>query len=183
MHGAGFVLVGGRSSRMGVDKAMLPHGDGTLAGHVAKEVLSACGSVTLVGDRTRYESLGFRVIADRVAGNGPLGGIAAAVNDCKEWALVVACDMPEVQADFLRTLLEAAAGARPGTECVVPESDNGLEPLCAVYHRRALPLLDAFIDHKFLKMQDVVGSLQMLALPAPGARWARNLNSPEDLRA
>ncbi len=168
---------------MGVDKALLPHGNGTLVGHVANEVLSACGNVTLVGDRSRYESLGFRVIGDRVAGNGPLGGIAAAVNDSPDWALVVACDMPEAGSDFLRSLLTAAAEAKPGTECVVPESENGLEPLCAVYHRRALPLLDSFIDHKLLKMQDVVTSLQMVLMPALGLRWARNLNSPEDLHA
>lgn len=167
---------------MGTDKALLPFGGSVLAAHVAGEVLTAAGSVTLVGDRERYAHLGFPVIPDRVAGNGPLGGIAAAVSASPEWALVVACDMPDVTAAFLTCLLQAADGCRPSTECIVPETSAGPEPLCALYHRRALPLLDSFLDHKFLRMKDVVGSLQALRVPSPAPRFS-NLNTPEDFRA
>lgn len=182
MPAAGFVLVGGRSSRMGADKALLPYRGGTLAGHVAGEVAVACGGATFIGDRDRYGHLGFPVIADRMPGNGPLGGIAAAVAAVPDWALVVACDMPGVEPAFLRRLIAAAETARAGTECVVPQSEGGLEPLCAVYHRGSLPLLDSFLDHKFLKMRDVVGSMQALVVPFEGP-WFRNINTPEDLAA
>ncbi|MEO7144809.1 MAG: NTP transferase domain-containing protein, partial [Bryobacteraceae bacterium] len=76
---AGFVLAGGLSTRMGRDKAWLPHRGTTLAAYVAGEVLRAAGSVTLVGDPAKYARLGHPVVADHVAGRGPLGGILTAL--------------------------------------------------------------------------------------------------------
>jgi molybdopterin-guanine dinucleotide biosynthesis protein A len=183
MQAAGFVLVGGRSSRMGCDKALLPFGGQTLAAHVAAEVFAAAGSVTLVGDPDRYAVLGLPVIRDRVPGNGPLGGIAAAVHASPEWALVVACDMPAVTREYLAFLLADIDASGREVDCIVPESGAGLEPLCALYHHRALPLLDSFLDHKFLRMQDVVRSLQCRVVPAADPALFRNLNTPEDLPA
>jgi molybdopterin-guanine dinucleotide biosynthesis protein A len=183
MQAAGYVLVGGRSSRMGADKALLSYRETTLASHVATQVLAAAGNVTLVGDRDRYRHLGFPVISDRIAGNGPLGGIAAAVNASPGWALVVGCDMPNVTSAFLNTLIEAAAEAPPWAECVVPSGPNGIEPLCALYHRRSLLLLDSFLNQKFLKMMDVVGALQAIHVPVRDPGLFVNLNTPEEFQA
>ena len=183
MQAAGYVLVGGRSSRMGADKALLPYRQTNLASHVATQVLEAAGNVTLVGERDRYQHLGFRLIADRIPGNGPLGGIAAAVSASPGWALIVGCDMPNITSDFLKTLIETACGAPPSTECVVPDSPAGPEPLCALYHRRSLLLLDSFLNQKFLKMLDVVGSLQALHVPVRDPGLFLNLNTPEEYQA
>ena len=183
MQAAGYVLVGGRSSRMGADKALLPYRQTNLASHVAAQVLEAAGNVTLVGERDRYHHLGFPLIADRIPGNGPLGGIAAAVGASRNWALVVGCDMPNVTAGFLKSLIETAAAAPPSTECVVPDSPAGPEPLCALYHHRSLLLLDSFLNQKFLKMLDVVGSLQAIHVPARDPGLFLNLNTPEEYQA
>ena len=184
MRAAGYVLVGGRSSRMGVDKALIPYRDGTLAGHVALAVLAACGNVTLVGDPSRYRHLGHPVIPDQIAGNGPLGGVVAALTSSNDdWNLIVACDMPNIDADFLRGLIDDAERAPGFPDCVVPKTAEGPQPLCALYHRRALPLLDSFLNHKFLRMRETVQSLNTAYLPFPEDHWFRNLNTQEDLRA
>lgn len=183
MRAAGYVLVGGRSTRMGADKALLPYRAGTLVDHVAAEVRAAAGCVTLVGDPNRYRHLGYPVINDRLPGNGPLGGIVAALAASPaDWALIVACDMPGVTAALLTGLLDAAINATGNPDCVVPELDSGPEPLCAVYNRRALSLLDSFLDHKFLKMRDAVQSLKTAFVPYSDPRFFRNLNTPEDLQ-
>ena len=65
---AGFVLVGGASSRMGSDKASLPFRGGALVEHVAAAVAEAAGNVTLVGPPERYRDLGLRIIPDRYPG-------------------------------------------------------------------------------------------------------------------
>src|SRR5581483_8008704 len=91
----GFVLTGGRSSRMRPDKALLPFAGRPLADHVAAIVFRACGSATLVGSRAKYAHLGWPVIEDAVPGQGPLSGIhSALVHAAGRWSLVLGCDMP-----------------------------------------------------------------------------------------
>ena len=135
---AGFVLAGGRSSRMGQDKALLPWKGSTLIESVAREVFDAVGNVTLIGSPERYGDLGFPVISDKIAGCGPLGGLHAALSaTTAEWNLLVACDMPGVTRQLLEGLLEAAEAS--GADALVPQTPGGLEPLCAVYNVRLLP--------------------------------------------
>src|SRR5205814_2477042 len=64
MKRAGFVLVGGKSSRMGRDKALLPFQGSTLLEHIALHVAAAAGSVTLIGEPDKYRRLGFPVLTD-----------------------------------------------------------------------------------------------------------------------
>ena len=142
---AGYVLAGGRSSRMGREKALLPFRGGVLARSVAANVARAAGSATLVGRPEVVGRLGFPAIADLYPGEGPLGGILTALHhSMADWNLVTACDMPALTTPLLAALLEAAEGL--DADALVPAGPSGrLEPLCAVYHRRAgLPLGQRF---------------------------------------
>jgi len=130
---AGYVLVGGRSSRFGADKALASWRGRPLASHVAGQVERAAGSVVLIGDPEKYSPLGFPAIADAAPGLGPLGGIATALeHSTAPWNLVVACDMPHLSAAFLAFLLETA-GARAADVLLPLDADSRDEPLCAVY--------------------------------------------------
>jgi molybdenum cofactor guanylyltransferase len=99
------ILAGGKSSRMGRDKALLPLVDGgapMLA--IVLDRLSAVADDLLVVavDRERYEPFGARVVPDLYPGGGPLVGIHAAVAHAKhQHCLVVACDMPFLSAPLL----------------------------------------------------------------------------------
>src|SRR5258708_22440353 len=164
MEVAGFVLVGGRSSRMGRDKALLPAGSRTLVEQIADAVGQACGSITLIGPPERYAFLGLPVMPDAAPGLGPLGGLCTALRATRaEWNLMVACDMPGLTSEFLRELIQAAV--RAGKDCLVPETDRGLEPLCAVYHARVLRAAEAALERKLLKMQDFVRQLDVCTWP------------------
>jgi len=179
MKTAGFVLVGGASSRMGRDKALLPYRGRTLAEHVASTVREAAGSVTLIGPTERYNALGFPVVADLVAGHGPLGGILTALAvSAADWNLIVACDMPLLSAAFLESLLIEATEA--GGDCLVPTSGGRLEPLCAVYHRAALPLIREAIEDNRRKVTDALAGLHIVRRAVSQAVWFENLNTPED---
>src|SRR5947209_17116506 len=124
---------------MGRDKARLPYRGGALAEWIAGAVALAADQVTLVGN----PDLGG--IPDLYPGEGPLGGILTALHHTRaDWNLIVACDMPEVSAGFLSGLLAAAeAAGAGGASALLPQGPSGkLEPLCAVYHRRALSAME-----------------------------------------
>ncbi len=184
MSRAGFVLVGGRSSRMGADKALLPFRGSTLCEYVAHRVLEAAGSVTLVGSPGRYGSLGFPVLDDRLSGRGPLGGIETALGATgAEWNLMVACDMPGVTTPMLGALLEAAE-EEASCDCLLPLGVDGrVEPLCAVYRRDCLPALRRALETGVHRITDAVSTLRVAYRPAPPAAFLRNLNTPEEWRS
>jgi len=179
MRQAGFVLVGGRSSRMGRDKALLPYAGTTLAGHLAGVMKDAVGSVSLIGDPLRYGHLGFPVYPDRFPGAGPAGGIATALAaGLAEWNAVVACDMPDVSPEWLRTLLEIAC--KSTQKCVLStQQDGAWEPLCGVYHASCLPVLEDAIRANRLKMKDLARELDALPISSPPGLF-RNVNTPAD---
>jgi molybdenum cofactor guanylyltransferase len=177
---AGFVLVGGRSSRMGRDKALLEWHGMPLAEHVAQAVRQAAGSVVLIGDPSRYGGLGYEVRADDRPGLGPAGGVATALRLGRaEWNLIVACDMPKISPEALRLLLERSQTSQ--ANCIVPVGSNcEPEPLCAVYHSRCLDPLDRAIEANRLKMKDLVVELGADLVAGLEPRWLDNFNTPED---
>lgn len=130
-----FILAGGRSSRMGADKALLPFGKGNLlqlAVNNAKEISS---NPIIVGAKERYSSYG-DVVEDRFLRCGPLGGIHAALCATHtDLNLVLSVDMPLMAVRFLRWLVILGASGRE--LAIVPELQGRLQPLCAVYRRSA----------------------------------------------
>ena len=165
---------------MGRDKALLESGGKRLVDRVAEAVACAAGNVTLIGDPVLYGGLGYPVLADRLPGCGPLGGICTALDASKaEWNLILACDMPGVRADFLKSLLDAAV--RRGVDCLLPVGESGLpEPLCAVYRRGAARAIGQALAGGIRKITDALAGLRVELLPADDAGQFRNLNTPED---
>jgi len=164
---------------MGRDKALLPVPEGVMVERIARRVLEASGSVTLVGDPAQYAHLGLPVIPDVIPGLGPLSGIHAALSHTgAEWNLVVACDMPEVSVEFLTELLEAASAS--SADAVVPRGPAGPEPVCAVYRRRLLPALAAALGGGLRKAADLLEIVPVMWLPVAQMSHLRNVNTPEE---
>jgi|SRR5579863_3847021 len=177
---AGFVLTGGQSSRMGVDKALLAFQGATLLRHQAEVVREAAGSAILIGEPVRYGDLGYRVYPDRIPGCGPAGGIATALSlALAEWNLIVACDMPGVTVEVLRLLIEKTEST-PARSVVPIGPDGEPEPLCAVYHTDCLVVLDRALREKRLKMRDLVRDLESLFVSGIDSTCFANANTPAD---
>jgi molybdenum cofactor guanylyltransferase len=174
---AGFVLTGGRSTRMGRDKALLPIEGSLLVERTAERVRAAAGSVTLIGAPGRYAHLELPVLPDLVEDFGPIGGLHTALTATHaDWNLVVACDMPGLTALFLSDLL--AAARQLGCACLAPQTGSGLHPLCAVYHRRAAAAVEFAMEHKLLKMHDLLKSIGAVSWPVADASLLENVNTP-----
>ena len=183
MSRAGYVLAGGRSSRMGCDKALLPFRGGRLVESVARAVGLAAGSAVLVGNPRLYEQLGYPAIPDLYPGDGPLGGILTALDHTSaDWNLVAACDMPELSAEFLRLLLDAAGGS--AADAVVPMGPSGRpEPLCAVYHRRSHAALERALGRGIRSVRAALENLHAAIAFVPEVTPFQNVNTPEEWAA
>jgi molybdopterin-guanine dinucleotide biosynthesis protein A len=175
---AGWVLVGGASSRMGQDKALIDFGGRPLALAAAEALAAVCQSVSLVGDPERYQTLGLPVVPDRMRGAGPLSGIEAALGATgSAWNLIAACDMPSLDSALLRRLAASAAD-----DAAVPRYPDGrIEPLCALYHRRSHAAAAAVLAAGARRVSDFIACLTVRYVEVTDPRPFLNLNTPEDL--
>lgn len=137
----GFVLAGGKSTRMGENKAFLLLEGKPLIDYAIAQARSLCEDVFIVGQKELYGAFG-RIVKDVYEDCGPLAGIQAALlRSYTELNLVVGVDTPFVQHAFLRWLAEEAD--KSGALVTVPETSAGKQPLCAFYHKDFAPLAES----------------------------------------
>ncbi len=177
IHRAGFVLAGGKSSRMGENKAFLRRSNTPLVQHIAQIVQEAAGCATVIGDPALYGGLGFPVVPDRILNAGPLAGLETALSISEaKWNLVVACDMPALQTSLLRQLLEEAEALPEPADCLMPVH----HPLCAVYHRRCLPMIRTALNGGIRRVFDMLAMLRVVLSQTGNQRELQNVNTPQD---
>jgi molybdopterin-guanine dinucleotide biosynthesis protein A len=128
----GFILVGGKSSRMGTDKARLRLGGQSFTEMIAAALSSVSARVRVVGG-PQAAGGAWEVVPDEHKEWGALGGLHAALQACRsEWAAIVACDLPFVTGQLFQRL----AALRQNFDAVIPvQADGRPQPLCALYRR------------------------------------------------
>jgi molybdopterin-guanine dinucleotide biosynthesis protein A len=151
----GFVLAGGRSTRMGRDKASLEVAGRPLVEHMLAKLRSVGLRARVAGaqvDLTKFAE----VTADAFPGCGPLAGIEAALRATDaQRNLCVAVDLPLLPAAWLRYLLERAEAT--GAAATIPYAGGRPQPLCAVYRRELLPLVSGALqagDYKVMRVME-----------------------------
>jgi molybdenum cofactor guanylyltransferase len=183
------ILAGGRATRFGGrDKSALVVDGRSIIERQLAELSAVVDDIMIVGaaDATRrlQPSVPWREIADIVPGCGPLGGLHAALTGMRgDRVFVVACDMPYVDAAFAEYLLSLAADAA----VVVPQTDRGYHPLCAVYTRACLEPVAARLAGRRLALRElfadvsmrVVTAAEMSRFGAP-SRLLANVNTPDE---
>ena len=128
-----FVLAGGKSTRMGEDKAFLQLKGRTLLDRALDTVRALTPEVIIVGERSKFSRFG-TVVEDVFRDRGPLGGIHAALTAAAtDLNLILALDMPFVERSFLKYLAREASAT--DALVTVPRTEAGWQPLCAVYRK------------------------------------------------
>lgn len=180
------ILAGGKSRRMNANKAFLEIGGRPLIERVVEKVARVAEEVILVTNTPdAYAYLELLMIPDIFPGKGSLGGIYSGLKAANQsHVLVTACDMPFLNAALLRFLVVLS----PGYDVVVPRTEQGLEPLHAIYAKSCLPAIEHLLAHDSLKIADFfsqvrvryVGQEEMAVLDPEGLSIF-NVNRPEDL--
>ncbi len=182
---SGAVLAGGQSRRMGRDKAALLIEGEPLLGRVVRLLRVITEDVAVIGPPERAALVpDVPILPDRWPGQGPLGGIATALQGLSgEVVLVVGCDMPFLNLALLRYLIALA----PGYDAVVVRADGATHPLHAVYQRRCLPTLEAQLVAGELQVQRFLSRLVVHTVEAaeldrfdPQHLSTFNANTPQE---
>ena len=178
----GLLLIGGKSSRMGRDKAGIEIAPGQTLQQRALSLLEDLGlqaHLAVAADDERSHAA--PLIRDLEPDLGPLGAIYSALQSYPDHAwLVLACDMPNLDREALGNLL---AARDPGMDCTcfLNPADDHPEPLCAIYEPSALPAVAEAIGARRLCARKLLRSLSRRDLAAPNARLLDNCNRPEHL--
>ena len=147
------IQAGGKSSRMGRDKGILPLQGKPLITHVLDRIKDLADEVFITTNHpANYQFLQLRMVPDRYPDKGALGGLYTALEAATQpIVMVVACDMPFVNKELLaymkNTILEENADA------VIPCSSHGLEPLHAIYRKgTCLPAIKHALDNGQMRL-------------------------------
>ena len=181
------VLAGGKSTRMGADKAFLEWEGQTLLDRALTVAGAVTENVRIVGDAKKFGGFGSVVVEDVYRERGPLGGIHAALTSSgSELNLMLAVDLPLMKAEFLSFLIGQARES--GAIVTVPKAAGGLQPLCAVYRREFVAVAEESlnsgknkIDPLFAKLKTRVINEEELVRAGFSAELFRNVNTPDDL--
>ena len=180
----GLVLAGGQSRRMGQDKALLIREGQSQLGYIASLLEQVTDKVYVSArseQRDDPERSRFPTIVDRYEDIGPVAGILSAMDEHPDadW-LVLACDLPNIDAATLEYLLEHRAADKPFS--AFRSSYDGLpEPLCAVYISGSDRVIRRFVDDGIVCPRKMLinSDTKLLEQPNPGS--LDNINTPEDL--
>lgn len=185
MNGA--VLAGGRSVRMGFNKAFIPFNGQPLIKGIVDIFCKVFDKVSVIAnDTVLYEPFGLRVVSDIYRNAGSLGGIYTALfHSTDRHCFVAACDMP-----FLRTsVIEDMISEAYGWDVIVPYIDHRYHPLHAVYSRRCMRFIEAMIAKGDLRVTGLFGEEKLRVKRLDEAYFSNvesllfveNVNTVEDL--
>ncbi len=181
----GVILAGGTSSRMGSNKALLPHPGGRFVEAIHRQMATLFENVLLVTNTPElFDFLPCRKVKDLIPGMGALSGIHSGLfHSGDPFVFVAACDMPYLNTELIRHLASRAEG----NDVVVPEGSDGLEPLHAVYGKSALGAIEETLHTGKGRIVSFFDRVKVRKISAgevsrfdPDFRSFRNINTPED---
>jgi molybdenum cofactor guanylyltransferase len=180
----GVILAGGKSSRMGRDKALLKLHGRPFVAHVASMMQTAFDRVVLIAnDPALYHFLGVEIVGDIYQDCGPLGGIhSGLVHADGADIFVCACDTPLITRELVQHIVSDSSIAA----AVVPSFNKRIHPLCGLYTQACLPTIVERLENRRLRVLDLVEEIHAAVIPITpdlpfyGTDLFSNFNTPED---
>ncbi len=175
------ILAGGKSSRMGTDKALLTFDGENFIKKLCNELEDFEEKVIARGNRSDIKDIFWSIIPDRYPERGPIGGLHAVLSVCKSDAMFcVSCDMPLLQ----RSLVKDLCGymSEDIDAIIAVTADGRKHPLCGVYQKSILPVLEEQILADNNRMMMVLNKIRVkyITLDFKDSQQLKNINTPED---
>ena len=180
----GVILAGGKSSRMGKDKALLDFHGKPFIEHIAETLKHVFAEVFIVADYgDSYTYMNLPVHADTIKSSGPLAGIHSALSHAiMPSVFILSCDLPLVTAEAIEHLL----GIENSFDVVVYSVNGMMQPLCGIYGKSCLTIFEEELKRDKRSVLDALGKVHTLVVAAEltelqnDARIFANINSPAE---
>ena len=179
MEATAIIMAGGDSARMGQDKSILLIEGQPMIKHIYDQLCPHFNQIIISSnDISKYSFLGIEVVPDKVAGHGPLGGIASALKaSANDLNFVVACDIPQVDTALMKTMFKECRDF----DAVVPGiGQSRYEPLFAVYKKSTLAAIEAALLSGNNRIIDALSCCRVRYIDLTGTQQLNNLNTMKD---
>ncbi len=177
------IMAGGESCRMGTDKSMLSVKGQSIIELICEQVRDSFDEILISANQVeKFAFLGIKVVPDKVPEQGPLMGIASALEaSANEYNFVVACDIPKINLTFVNRMLTEAIESR--ADIVVPVTGKEkYEPLFAIYRKSTLEAINKTLSSGKHKISDVFSLCRVKYIKMEGTDWFINLNTMADYK-
>jgi len=184
----GIILAGGKSRRIGEDKAFLEIDNKPLIELVVERLKAVFNKIIIVtNDPVKFQFLGIKVVKDVVFNKGPLGGIYTGllISETK-YNFICACDMPFLSSHLLKFMSSEVEG----NDVVVPIVGNFAEPLHSIYSKNCLMPIKRHLENGELRVRDFFPEVKCKYIPEnlirkydPHLQSFFNLNTPKMLES
>ena len=150
----GFVLAGGKSRRMGIDKSLMSLNGKTLIEYSIDALKPLCNNVVISSNNSIYDFTGCEVWPDELPDQAPIVGIYSCLKRSKtDINIILSCDMPLISTTIIEYLLENSVNH----SITVPVHENGfIEPMCGIYKQSAIAILKEYIEIGNFRLNDCI---------------------------
>lgn len=176
-----YIIAGGKSSRMGSDKGMLPLNESVFIAHIVKALKeSLIKNITIVSSNAAYDFLNCNRIEDIHPDKGPVGGIFTALSHSKtKQNIILSVDIPLISPAIIKWLVANIDDKKQITQVKVLDKTS---PLIAVYNKNIVSVFEDNLKKEQLKLRMVVDEIphQTIEVPEEWCALLQNINTKED---
>lgn len=180
MNVTGIILAGGKSSRMGKNKAFVEYSGRRLIDYSISVLEKFCSQIIISANTDEYNHLGFQIVADYLKDCGPIAGLYSGLKASEtDDNFVVACDMPHISSEIMEKLI----GEKEHYQIVCPElTDGKIEPLFAYYNKSVLKNIEEQIQKKEFSLHRLIRSCNTRYISIDDISVFKNINTIIDIQ-
>ena len=155
---SGYILAGGKSSRMGTDKALLLVQQEPMLRRMIGLLKPFCKTIAISGEKPGYYEFNLEIVKDLYTDCGPISGIISSLkHSSTDWNLLISVDVPFMNEAFIQYLISHLGNY----DCIIPEHEGGVEPLMGIYNKQIIPVVEEMIGLGDYKLKRLLSKLNV----------------------
>ncbi|NKQ40172.1 MAG: molybdenum cofactor guanylyltransferase [Sulfurovum sp.] len=178
------IFAGGKSSRMGRDKALLPVGGYASMAEYQYRKLKKCFDTVYISSKEDKFNFEVPILYDLFKESSPMVALGSIFEQLEDEVLfVLSVDMPNIDHAEIETLIQAYQNTEPKPDIIIAKSSRGMEPLCGIYRKTILPHVKKLLEEDIHKMSILLDKVYTKMILFQDDKKFLNVNTPEEYQA